>query len=51
MPYKSQAQAALFHSKNSPVSPETVREFDRASKGKMSRLPRHVRKTKKKSKK
>lgn len=40
MPYKSQAQAGLFHSPNSPVSPEKVAEFDRASKGK--HLPKRV---------
>lgn len=44
MPYKSLAQAALFHSKNSPVSPAVVKEFDAASKGKMGHLAKHVRK-------
>lgn len=42
MPYKSLAQAALFHSKNSPVSPEKVKEWDAASKGHMGRLRKHV---------
>lgn len=42
MPYASDAQRRLFHSKNSPVSKATVREFDQASKGKA--LPEHVKK-------
>lgn len=46
MPYKSLAQAALFHSDNSPVSKSVVAEYDRASKGKMGRLPKHVTKGK-----
>lgn len=40
MPYKSQAQAGLFHSPNSPVSPAKVAEFDAATKGK--HLPKRV---------
>lgn len=40
MPYKSQAQAALFHSKNSPVSKAEVAKWDRESKGR--RLPKRV---------
>lgn len=42
MPYKSLAQAALFHSSNSPVSPEKVAEYDRASKG--MKLPKRSKK-------
>ena len=34
MPYKSQAQEGLFHSKNSPVGKKVVKEFDAATKGK-----------------
>lgn len=41
MPYKSQAQQGLFHSKNSPVSASVVKEFDAASKGRTG-LPQHV---------
>ena len=44
MPYKSLAQERLFNSKNSPVSPAKVKEFNKASKGK--KLP--VKVTKKK---
>jgi hypothetical protein len=40
MPYVSDAQRRLFHSKGSPVSKETVKEFDRASKG--VKLPEKV---------
>ncbi len=45
MPYKSQAQAGLFHSPNSPVSPAVVKEFDKATKGK--KLPKRAKSTKK----
>jgi len=31
MPYASKAQQRLFHSKNSPVSKEKVKEFDSAT--------------------
>jgi hypothetical protein len=40
MPYESRAQQGLFHSKNSPVSPDVVKEFDAASKGQHG-LPEH----------
>lgn len=48
MPYASQAQQGLFHSKNSPVSAKVVAEFDAASKGRKN-LPRHVAKSKAKA--
>ncbi len=42
MPYKSKAQAAKFHEmeKEGKISPKTVKEFDKASKGK--KLPETV---------
>jgi hypothetical protein len=42
MPYKSDAQRGYFHAaeKRGEISSKTVREFDRASKGKT--LPRRV---------
>jgi hypothetical protein len=46
MPYKSDAQRRLFHSKNSPVSKTKVEEYDKASKGK--KLPEKVKSSKKK---
>lgn len=44
MPYKSDAQRRKFHAmaKRGEISRATVREYDRASKGK--RLPERVRK-------
>lgn len=39
--YVSRAQQGLFHSPNSPVSKDVVREFDRASRG-VTHLPYHV---------
>jgi len=42
--YKSTAQQGLFHSKNSPVDPATVNEFDQATKGHFAKLPEHVKK-------
>jgi hypothetical protein len=50
MPYVSDAQRRFFHSagaKQAGISPSTVKEFDKASKGKD--LPEHYHKTKKKS--
>jgi hypothetical protein len=41
MPYSSQAQQGLFHSKNSPVDAAEVAKFDAASKGQHG-LPEHV---------
>lgn len=41
MPYVSRAQQGLFHSKNSPVSPKVVKEWDEASRGERN-LPYHV---------
>jgi hypothetical protein len=43
VPYKSDAQRKKFHAmeKRGEISPETVNEFDQASKGK--KLPEHVR--------
>lgn len=42
MPYKSNAQRKYFHAAESrgEISPKTVKEFDKASKGK--KLPEHV---------
>lgn len=45
MPYKSDAQRRLFHSKGSPVSKKVVKEFDKATK-KMN-LKEHVKPNKK----
>lgn len=44
MPYKSKAQAGLFHEmeKRGEISPKTVKEFDKASKGK--KLPQYAKK-------
>jgi len=44
MPYASQAQRGMFHvmQKRGQISPWTVREFDKASKG--MKLPEHVKK-------
>lgn len=49
MPYKSKAQAAKFHilEKEGKISKSTVKEFDKASKGK--KLPEHADNVKKKS--
>lgn len=44
--YKSKAQAGKFHAmeKRGEISPKVVAEFDKASKGKMGKLPMHVKK-------
>jgi hypothetical protein len=46
MPYKSDAQRRFFHAaeERGEISPKTVKEFDRASKGK--KLPEKVHKFK-----
>lgn len=46
MPYKSKAQAAFFHAAaaRGEMSKKVVAEFDRASKGRMGKLPEHVKK-------
>lgn len=46
MPYKSEAQRRKFHAmeRRGEISHKTVREFDRASKGK--KLPERVRRKK-----
>ena len=41
MAYESRAQQGLFHSPNSPVSKDVVKDFDKASKGQKG-LPYHV---------
>jgi len=46
MPYVSEAQRGLFHSKNSPVSKAEVAKWDSESKGQHD-LPKHVKKHKK----
>lgn len=45
MPYKSDAQRRFFHAAEArgEISHKTVKEFDRASKGK--KLPEHVKKS------
>ncbi len=43
MPYASKAQQGLFHSANSPVSPEETEKWDKESKGEKG-LPKHVKK-------
>ncbi len=49
MPFKSQAQAAFFFSKGSPVSKKTAKEW--ASKTNFKKLPKKVKsKSSKKSK-
>ncbi len=47
MPYKSEAQRRKMHAMKSrgEISPKTVREFDKASKGK--KLPKKVKKRRK----
>jgi hypothetical protein len=47
MPYVSNAQRKKFHAmlKRGEISAKTVREYDKASKGK--KLPEHVKKKKK----
>jgi len=44
MPYKSKAQAAKFHEmeKRGEISSKVVKEWDKASKGKMKNKPEHV---------
>lgn len=48
MPYKSEKQRKFFHAaeKRGDISSSTVKEFDKASKGK--KLPEKVKKSKKK---
>jgi hypothetical protein len=50
MPYKSKAQAAYFHAAaaRGDISAQTVKHWDKASKGKVKKLPRHVKKPSKK---
>ena len=45
MPYKSKAQERYFHANESTLGKLTVKEFDRASKGK--KLPERVKPKKK----
>lgn len=45
MPYDSDDQRKMFHARKDEIGEETVREFDRASKGK--KLPKRVGRKKK----
>ena len=45
MPYASDAQRRFFHAREDEIGPETVKEYDRASKGK--KLPKRVGRKKK----
>lgn len=44
MPYKSRAQAGYFHTHVNEIGAKTVKEFDKATKGK--KLPKRAKKKK-----